>query len=85
MQRVITTYRATAYNVDANTVPSTFKPYATVEYAAAGASETAARKALRNAGHEVPKGTYVTVAEVGTHTYECSLDEFLSVAHIVEA
>ena len=85
MQRVVTTFKATAYNVDAKIVPPTFKPYATVEYPAASASETIARKALRNAGHEVPKGTYVTVAEVGTHTYECSLDEFLSVAHIVEA
>lgn len=85
MQRVVTTFKATAYHVDATTVPPTFKPYATVEYAAAGNSETAARKALRKAGHEVPKGTYVTVAEVGTHTYECSFDEFLSVAHIVEA
>ena len=85
MQRVVTTFKATAYNVDAKTVPPTFKSYATVEYPAASASETLARKALRNAGHEVPKGTYVTVAEVGTHTYECSLDEFLSVAHIVEA
>lgn len=85
MQRVITTYRATAYNVDAQTVPPTFKPYATVEYPAASASETLARKALREAGHDVPKGTYVTVAEVATHTYECSLGEFLSVAHVVEA
>lgn len=85
MQRVVTTFKATAYNVDAQTVPPTFKPYATVEYPAASASETLARKALRNAGHDVPKGTYVTVAEVGTHTYECSLEEFLSVAHIVEA
>lgn len=85
MQRVITTYRATAYKVDTTAVPPTFEPYAAVEYAAPGTSETLARKALRNAGHEVPKGTYVTVAEVGTHTYECSLDEFLSVAHIVEA
>lgn len=84
MQRVITTYRATAYKVDTTTVPPTFEPYAAVEYAATGTSETAARKALRNAGHEVPKGTYVTVAEVGTHTYECSLDEFLSVAHRIE-
>lgn len=85
MQRVVTTYKATAYQVDTETVPPTFKAYATVEYAAAGASESAARKALRNAGNDVPKGTYVTVAEVATHTYECSLDEFLSVAHIVEA
>lgn len=85
MQRVITTYRATAYNVDAQTVPPAFKPYATVEYPAASASETLARKALREAGHDVPKGTYVTVAEVATHTYECSLGEFLSVAHVVEA
>ena len=84
MQRVITTYRATAYKVDTTTVPPTFEPYATVEYAAPGTSETAARKALRNAGHDVPKGTYVTVAECCTHTYECSLDEFLSVAHIVD-
>ena len=84
MQRVITTYRATAYKVDTTTVPPTFEPYAVVEYAATGTSETAARKALRNAGHEVPKGTYVTVAEVGTHTYECSLDEFISVAHRIE-
>ena len=85
MQRVITTYRATAYNVDAQSVPPIFKPYATVEYPAASASETLARKALREAGHDVPKGTYVTVAEVATHTYECSLGEFLSVAHVVEA
>lgn len=84
MQRVITTYRATAYKVDTTSVPPTFEPYATVEYAATGTSETAARKALRSAGHDVPKGTYVTVAEVGTHTYECSLDEFLSVAHRIE-
>lgn len=85
MQRVVTTFRATAYNVDAQTVPPTFKPYATVEYPAASASETLARKALREAGNDVPKGTYVTVAEVATHTYECTLADFLSVAHIVEA
>ena len=84
MQRVITTYRATAYKVDKSTIIPTFEPYATVEYAATGTSETAARKALRNAGYEVPKGTYVTVSEVGTDTYECSLDEFLSVAHRIE-
>lgn len=85
MQRVVTTYKATAYQVDTTSVPPTFKPYATVEYAAPSASETAGRKALREGGVDVPKGTYVTVAEVATHTYECTLDEFLSVAHVVEA
>lgn len=84
MQRVVTTFKATAYNVDAQTVPPTFKPYATVEYPAASASETLARKALREAGHDVPKGTYITVAEKETRTYECSLADFLSVAHVVE-
>lgn len=84
MQRVVTTYKTVAYNVDPITTPPTFKPYASVEYPAASASETLARKALREAGYDVPKGTYITVAEMETHTYECSLADFLSVAHVVE-
>jgi hypothetical protein len=78
MKRTVTVYSASAYVLGEDLQVHELGPVR-----CAANSEVAARAALRSAGYDVPRGAKVKIEDCGSAVYECSLEEFLSVAHEV--
>ena len=80
--RTVTTWKATAYSIDEETLK--VKAIGAVEYQAASTGKTEARAALIAAGYDVPRGTTVKIEKVSEETYGMSVDEFMLHAHRIE-
>lgn len=83
--RTITTYKATAYGIgkDENGKRAIVE-LGHVEYVGASTSQTDARKALKAAGINVPRGTDVEIEKLEEVTYGMTVEEFMSLAHPIE-
>lgn len=82
MRKTVKTYKAAIVEVD-NDFSTVI--VAETEYTAPSDALIYAKKALKESGVEVPRGAKIKVVEQGTKVYECSTEEFLSVAHEVDA
>lgn len=63
------------------------KPVAQViaecEYVAATDNENEARKALKDSGFKIPRGSLVNVETLSEDVYACTIEQFLAIAHRV--
>lgn len=82
--RTVSTYKVTAYKLSMEDGVPTSEPLGTAEYVGTSVSKTQARKALSYAGYIIPKGAHIEVEKVNEAVYGCTVEEFLSVAHLVE-
>ncbi len=81
MLKKVTKFHAVAVDIDDNLEAVVL---CDVEYVAPSDSLVYAKEAMRRTGFDVPRGTKVKVEEIETAMYECTLDEFMSVARKVE-
>lgn len=80
--RTINKYKATAFILDLDADGNPVKEnLGEVEFTGTSASTAAARKAFKDHGISLPKGkARITVDELESKTYGCTLDAFLTVA-----
>ena len=82
--RTITTYKATAYTIKWVDGKPEAAELGSAEFVAASASKTDARKALKAAGVNCPRGTEVIIDEVEQVVYGMSVEEFMQHAQPIE-
>lgn len=82
--RTITTYKATAVKLFLENGQPKSDVIGEATFVGTSPSKADARKALAAAGFDVPRGTDVTIEEVSSNTYACSIEQFISVAHLIE-
>lgn len=82
--RTINTYHASAYSLELVGGQPTAKLIGEAEYQATTPSAAAARRALKQAGVDVPRGAQIVSEVTDSATFACSIDEFLSIAHRVD-
>ena len=80
--RTLTTFHVSA--VKANFATQSFEVIAETDVLATSLTKTSARKALYEAGFNVPKGTDIVIEKVSETIYACELSDFLSIAVPVE-
>lgn len=79
--RTVKRFRATA--VKANIKERTFESVGEVEFSGTHATATIARKAFADNGMKIAKGTQIEIEEVGSVTYACELEDFISISHVI--
>lgn len=82
--RTLTTYEANAFTIDVENGEAVTKSLGHCSYIGTHASQAEARKALKAAGVEVPRGAKVIVKELESATYGCTVEDFMSVAKVIE-
>lgn len=82
--RTITTYKATAVKLYLENGQPKADVIGEATFVGTSPSKADARKALDAAGFDVPRGTKVTIEVVSSNTYACSVEQFISVAHLIE-
>lgn len=78
-------FRATAFRMNATRdesgeIIATVNELGSTEYTAPHSTDTLARKMLRAAGVDCPRGVQVRVEEIGVHTYGVTDEDFLASA-----
>lgn len=79
--RTVKKFRATA--ISANLKARTFETVGVVEFSGTHATATIARKAFADEGMKLAKGTQVEIEEVGSITYACELEDFISISQVI--
>lgn len=82
--RTLTTYEANAFTIDVQDGEAITKSLGHCSYIGTHASIAEARKALKAAGIEIPRGAKIIVKELESATYGCSVEEFMTVAKVIE-
>lgn len=78
--RTIETYQATAVKLSFKDGQPCADVLGTAQFTGTHATKADARKALKAAGIDVPRGTEISIEVVGSEVYGCDLDEFMQVA-----
>ena len=83
--RKFKTFRATAFRLDAGrdesgNIVATVIELGDTSYTAPHSTDTLARKMLRAAGVDCPRGVQVKVEEIAEHTYGVTDEDFLAAA-----
>lgn len=82
--RTITTWKATAYGISwEGDTPKAVK-LGSAEFVATNATKTDARKALKAAGIDCPRGTEIRLEEVEAVVYGMSVETFMQYAKPIE-
>ena len=84
LTRTITTYKAMAVKLSFENGEPKADVIGEATFVGTNPAKADARKALAAAGYDVPRGTEVTIEEVSSNTYACSIEQFISVAHLIE-
>lgn len=82
--RTIETYKATAVKLSFQDGQPHADVLGNVEFTGTHASKADARKALKAAGVDVPRGTEVTIETVKSEVYGVDMEEFMKIAVPVE-
>lgn len=82
--RTIETYEATAVKLSFKDGQPHAEVLGTAQFTGTHATKADARKALKAAGVDVPRGTEVSIETVKSEVYGCDLDEFMKIAQPVE-
>lgn len=80
--RTLTTFHITAIKADFST--KSFVEIASTDVLATSLTKSAARKALFDAGFNIPKGTDIVITKTAETLYACELSDFLAIAVPVE-
>lgn len=83
--RTLSTYKVQAVNVGVKNGKANVEVMGEATYTATAPSKTLARKALKGAGVNVPRGTQILTDEIETVKYGVSLEEFLAIAKPIES
>lgn len=78
--RTIETYKATAVKLSFKDGQPHADVIGTAEFHGTHATKAEARKALKEAGFEMPRGTEVTIEVVASEVYGCSFEDFMAIA-----
>ena len=82
--RTVETYKATAVKLSFQDGQPHADVLGTAEFTGTHATKAEARKALKGAGVDVPRGTEVTIETVKSEVYGVDMDEFMKIAVPVE-
>lgn len=84
--RTVSVYKATAYTVETDMATKTakFNEIGSVEFKGMSAPKAAIRKAFKDVGIEVPRGTEFEVEVVGEEKWGMDLDTFMANAHRID-
>lgn len=83
--RKFKTFRATAFRLETSfdesgNIVATVNELGACDYTAPHSTDTLARKQLRAAGVDCPRGVQVKVEEIAEHTYGVTDEDFLAAA-----
>lgn len=78
--RTIETYKATAVKLSFKDGQPHADVIGTAEFHGTHATKGEARKALKDAGFDVPRGTEITIEVVASEVYGCTFEEFMAIA-----
>lgn len=82
--RTITTFEVTAVKLSFVGGEAKADVIGRTTYFGTAASKNEARKALKAAGYDIPRGTEINIEKLEEVTYGCTIDKFMEVAQPIE-